>query len=94
MGIVGMSFTFLLPRVTEERYPQLGGKHTGGTYSSPIVSSYKCDRLLDAWYEPNAAIKLCQLFALPNSYGQEIQNLLVKVERKIDRQQEIIRPLA
>ena len=55
------------------RYPQLGGKQRG-TYNSPIVSSYKCDRIPNAWYETDAAIKLCQLFALSNSYAQEIQN--------------------
>ena len=72
------------------RYPQLGGKQTGGNYNSPIVSSYKCDRIPNIWYEKDAAIKLCKLFSLPNSYAQKIQHLLVKVDRKIDRQQKII----
>lgn len=75
------------------RYPQLGGKRTVGTYNSPIVSSYKYDRIPDVWYESDAAIKLCQLFALPNSYAQEIQNLLAGVDRKIDQQQKIIEAL-
>ena len=72
------------------RYPQLGGKQTEGTYNSPIVSSYQCDHIPDAWYENNAAIKLCQLFALPNSYTQELQTLIARVDREIDRQQTII----
>ncbi|MEL7076061.1 MAG: hypothetical protein AAGM46_09075 [Cyanobacteria bacterium J06582_2] len=72
------------------RYPQLGGKDTGGTYNSPLVSSYKCDRLPDVWYQADAAIKLCQLFKLSNSYAEEIQELLTCVDRKIDRRQEII----
>ena len=75
------------------RYPQLGGKQTLGTYYSPIVGSYSCDRIPDAWYETDAAIKLCQLFALPNSYAQEIQDLLTRVDLKITRQQKIIEAL-
>lgn len=75
------------------RYPQLGGKQTVGTYNSPIVSSYRWDLIPDAWYETNAVIKLCQLFALPNSYAQEMQNLLAAVDRKIDKQQKIIEAL-
>ena len=74
------------------RYPQLVGKQTG-TYNSPIVSSYRCDRIPDAWYETDAAIELCQLFALPNSYAQEIRNVLRPIDRKIERQQNIIEAL-
>ena len=72
------------------RYPQLGGKQTGGTYSSPVISSYKHDHIPDTWYETNAAIKLCQLFALPNSFAQEIQTLLAQIDQKIAQQQTII----
>jgi len=72
------------------RYPQLGGKQTEGTYNSPIVSSYQCDRIPDAWYENDAAIKLCQLFALPNFSAQELQALITRADQEIDQQQTII----
>lgn len=75
------------------RYPQLGGRQTSGTYNSPIVSSYKYDPIPNAWYETDAIPKLCQLFGLPNSYVQEIENLLAEVDLKIERQQQIIEAL-
>ena len=74
------------------RYPQLGGK-TGGTYNSPVVSSYKCDRIPDSWYKTDAVDRLCQLFELSNDYALEIENLLSQIDRQILRQQKIIQAL-
>ncbi|MEM7757591.1 MAG: hypothetical protein AAF298_05610 [Cyanobacteria bacterium P01_A01_bin.40] len=84
------------------RYSQLGGKSTGGTYKSSVVSSYKCDQLCwyaernrtpHYWQGSNALKHLCQLFKLSNFFAQEIEDLLEHVDRQIKQQQEIIQTL-
>ena len=75
------------------RYPQLGGKQTGGTYKSPIVSTYQPDPIPDCWYKVDTVAKLCQWFQLSPSYVREIKHLLIQVDRQITRQQQIMQAL-
>lgn len=57
------------------RYPQLGGK-TGGTYKSPIVSTYQPDSIPDFWIGADTAAALCQWFQLSPQYVRQIEHLL------------------
>lgn len=75
------------------RYPQLGGRQTGGTYQSSIVSSYRWDSIPHFWYETSMVSKLCQYFKLSSQYTEEITRLLTQVDREIVRQQQIIEAL-
>ena len=75
------------------RYPQLGGKQTGGTYKSDIVSSYQHDPIPDCWYQGDMVTRLCRWFQLSSQYAQEIEHLLNKVDLQVARQKQIMQAL-
>ncbi|MEL6438168.1 MAG: hypothetical protein AAFQ80_02765 [Cyanobacteria bacterium J06621_8] len=71
------------------RYSKLLLKPTTGSYKSPIVDSYQCDRLNHTYQRE----KLCQLFNLPLNYLTKLDYKLTEIDANILKQKRIIKAL-
>ncbi|MBW4551816.1 MAG: hypothetical protein KME35_12005 [Aphanocapsa sp. GSE-SYN-MK-11-07L] len=82
--------TFVKAALLLSRYPQVGGLNWQGSLRSPTLSQYQPDRIPPTLLAEESLAQLGQLFDLPDSYLDELTEVLAKVDRRIERRRRVI----